>query len=222
MGREMLAGGCAGFCQIIITTPMELLKIQLQDAGRVAMKSAADGAKSTPVSATSIALNLLKTKGIVGLYKGTGATMLRDVSFSVIYFPLFARLNANLGAKKKRRQWRICFLDFICFWLFCWWICSSCGQSIRCNEDEVTITKCCQRRYDLQRCFRCFWKNNETRRSDCIFQRSSMPNDRHRSSFWNCPNCLLPGSSRMDAWSEKVTKIKYLEPVRRAFFSSLL
>lgn len=31
----MLAGGCAGFCQIIITTPMELLKIQLQDAGRV-------------------------------------------------------------------------------------------------------------------------------------------------------------------------------------------
>ena len=34
--REMLAGGCAGFCQIVITTPMELLKIQLQDAGRVA------------------------------------------------------------------------------------------------------------------------------------------------------------------------------------------
>lgn len=33
--REMLAGGSAGFCQIIITTPMELLKIQLQDAGRL-------------------------------------------------------------------------------------------------------------------------------------------------------------------------------------------
>ena len=35
LGREMLAGGSAGACQIIITTPMELLKIQLQDAGRV-------------------------------------------------------------------------------------------------------------------------------------------------------------------------------------------
>lgn len=35
--REMLAGGLAGACQIIITTPMELLKIQMQDAGRVAM-----------------------------------------------------------------------------------------------------------------------------------------------------------------------------------------
>ena len=31
----MIAGGSAGFCQIIITTPMELLKIQLQDAGRI-------------------------------------------------------------------------------------------------------------------------------------------------------------------------------------------
>lgn len=34
--REMIAGGSAGACQIVITTPMELLKIQMQDAGRVA------------------------------------------------------------------------------------------------------------------------------------------------------------------------------------------
>merc|ERR1719249_627821 len=31
--REMLAGGCAGLFQIAVTTPMELLKIQMQDAG---------------------------------------------------------------------------------------------------------------------------------------------------------------------------------------------
>ncbi len=37
--REMLAGACAGFCQIVITTPMELLKIQMQDAGRVAAQA---------------------------------------------------------------------------------------------------------------------------------------------------------------------------------------
>uniref|UniRef100_A0A131YX22 Glutamate carrier protein n=1 Tax=Rhipicephalus appendiculatus TaxID=34631 RepID=A0A131YX22_RHIAP len=35
--QEMLAGGGAGFCQIIVTTPMELLKIQLQDAGRTGL-----------------------------------------------------------------------------------------------------------------------------------------------------------------------------------------
>lgn len=35
MFKEMLAGCCAGMCQVIITTPMEMLKIQLQDAGRL-------------------------------------------------------------------------------------------------------------------------------------------------------------------------------------------
>ena len=33
-----VAGGMAGACQIIITTPMELLKIQQQDQGRTAGK----------------------------------------------------------------------------------------------------------------------------------------------------------------------------------------
>jgi len=35
--REMLSGAGAGMSQIIITTPMELLKIQLQDAGRTGL-----------------------------------------------------------------------------------------------------------------------------------------------------------------------------------------
>ncbi|MEQ2265111.1 hypothetical protein XENORESO_002403 [Xenotaenia resolanae] len=33
--KEMLAGCGAGTCQVIVTTPMEMLKIQLQDAGRL-------------------------------------------------------------------------------------------------------------------------------------------------------------------------------------------
>ena len=102
--QEMIAGGSAGFCQIIVTTPMELLKIQLQDAGRVSAKvSPAAGPTvggSAPLSATSIAMQLLRERGISGLYRGVGATMLRDVTFSVIYFPLFAHLNA-LGPKRK-------------------------------------------------------------------------------------------------------------------------
>lgn len=36
--REMMAGCGAGMCQVIITTPMEMLKIQLQDAGRLGEK----------------------------------------------------------------------------------------------------------------------------------------------------------------------------------------
>lgn len=100
MFRQMMAGGMAGFCQIIITTPMELLKIQMQDAGRVAAQAIAAGKQVVKTSASQLAWGLFKKHGIVGLYKGTGATMLRDVSFSVIYFPLFATLN-DLGPRKS-------------------------------------------------------------------------------------------------------------------------
>lgn len=98
--REMLAGGLAGACQIIVTTPMELLKIQMQDAGRVAMAAKEAGKAVPKVSAWSLTVDLLKKRGILGLYQGTGATALRDVTFSVIYFPLFARLN-DLGPKRE-------------------------------------------------------------------------------------------------------------------------
>jgi len=101
--REMLAGGTAGFCQIIVTTPMELLKLNLQDAGRVAAQAKAAGKSAADIpkiSATQITLDLLKTRGIAGLYKGHAATMLRDVSFSICYFPLFANIN-SLGPRKS-------------------------------------------------------------------------------------------------------------------------
>jgi len=101
--REMMAGGSAGMCQIIVTTPMELLKIQLQDAGRVAAQLKAQGQSTAhlpKISALSITKELLATKGIFGLYKGTKATMLRDVSFSMVYFPLFANLN-KLGPRRS-------------------------------------------------------------------------------------------------------------------------
>lgn len=110
--REMLAGGSAGFCQIIITTPMELLKIQMQDAGRVAALAKQEGRVVPKTSATQIALGLLKEKGILGLYKGIGATMLRDVSFSVVYFPLFARLN-QLGPRKKNNDEAVFWWSFL-------------------------------------------------------------------------------------------------------------
>ncbi|XP_043083847.1 mitochondrial glutamate carrier 1 [Puntigrus tetrazona] len=103
--REMLAGCGAGTCQVIVTTPMEMLKIQLQDAGRIAAQRKLMPQTVTPggpveVSPTAMQLTrqLLKEKGIAGLYKGLGATLLRDVPFSIIYFPLFANLN-NLGKR---------------------------------------------------------------------------------------------------------------------------
>uniref|UniRef100_A0A8C7RVF2 Mitochondrial glutamate carrier 2 n=1 Tax=Oncorhynchus mykiss TaxID=8022 RepID=A0A8C7RVF2_ONCMY len=92
--KEMLAGCGAGICQVVITTPMEMLKIQLQDAGRLAAQ------QRMAVSATQIARDLLHTQGIQGLYKGLGATLMRDVPFSMVYFPLFAHLN-RLGQPSR-------------------------------------------------------------------------------------------------------------------------
>ncbi|KAL7866849.1 hypothetical protein AOLI_G00146630 [Acnodon oligacanthus] len=99
--REMIAGCGAGICQVIVTTPMEMLKIQLQDAGRINAQrkligqAAAGGGAAGVRNLTGLQITkeLLRNQGISGLYRGLGATLLRDAPFSVIYFPLFANLN---------------------------------------------------------------------------------------------------------------------------------
>ncbi|XP_064447862.1 mitochondrial glutamate carrier 2 isoform X2 [Mirounga angustirostris] len=109
---EMLAGCGAGICQVVVTCPMEMLKIQLQDAGRLVHQGSASAHSSSRSyttgsasahkrpSASLIAWELLRTQGLAGLYKGLGATLLRDIPFSIIYFPLFANLN-NLGVTES-------------------------------------------------------------------------------------------------------------------------
>ncbi|KAI6241477.1 hypothetical protein M3Y99_00305300 [Aphelenchoides fujianensis] len=51
-------------------------------------------------SAMQLARQLVREKGIAGLYRGISPTMARDVTFSMIYFPLFAKLDA-LGPRKS-------------------------------------------------------------------------------------------------------------------------
>ncbi|KAH8361953.1 hypothetical protein KR200_012160, partial [Drosophila serrata] len=97
--RAGLAGGLAGLFQIVVTTPMELLKIQMQDSGRVAADARAAGKEVEKMTTLSLTKQLVRERGIFGLYKGVGATGVRDVTFSVIYFPLMAIIN-NQGPRK--------------------------------------------------------------------------------------------------------------------------
>ena len=77
---EMVAGGCGGASQVMFTNPLEIVKIRLQVAGEIA-----SGSK---VSAWGV----VKELGFFGLYKGSRACFLRDIPFSMIYFPAYAHL----------------------------------------------------------------------------------------------------------------------------------
>lgn len=50
------------------------------------------------MTATQLTMQLFRERGIAGLYRGTLPTMARDVTFSVIYFPLFATLDSMARA----------------------------------------------------------------------------------------------------------------------------
>jgi solute carrier family 25 aspartate/glutamate transporter 12/13 len=88
---EVLAGGCAGASQVIFTNPIEIVKIRLQVQGE-AMKFGV-APKST--------ITILKELGFRGLYKGAAACLLRDIPFSAIYFPCYAKCKEWLSDPVK-------------------------------------------------------------------------------------------------------------------------
>jgi len=84
---EFIAGGSAGGCQVIFTNPLEIVKIRLQVQGEAAK---AEGVKPKG------AVHIVKQLGLLGLYKGASACLLRDIPFSAIYFPAYSHLKKDL------------------------------------------------------------------------------------------------------------------------------
>ncbi|KAJ6000049.1 hypothetical protein N7481_000458 [Penicillium waksmanii] len=84
---EVLSGGTAGACQVVFTNPLEIVKIRLQVQGEIA--------KNVEGVPRRSALWIVKNLGLVGLYKGASACLLRDVPFSAIYFPTYAHLKSD-------------------------------------------------------------------------------------------------------------------------------
>jgi len=80
----------------VFTNPLEIVKIRLQVQGEVA--KTVDGAPKR--SAMWIVRNL----GLVGLYKGASACLLRDVPFSAIYFPTYNHLKKDLFGESQTKK----------------------------------------------------------------------------------------------------------------------
>ncbi|KAF8665365.1 hypothetical protein AX16_000384 [Volvariella volvacea WC 439] len=84
---ELFAGGAAGGCQVVFTNPLEIVKIRLQVQGEAAQAESA---------VRKGAVHIVRQLGILGLYKGASACLLRDIPFSAIYFPAYAHLKKDL------------------------------------------------------------------------------------------------------------------------------
>ncbi|KAK3940741.1 calcium-binding mitochondrial carrier protein [Diplogelasinospora grovesii] len=95
-GHEVIAGGAAGACQVVFTNPLEIVKIRLQVQGEVA--------KSVEGAPKRSAMWIVRNLGLVGLYKGASACLLRDVPFSAIYFPTYNHLKKDLFGESPTKK----------------------------------------------------------------------------------------------------------------------
>ncbi|KAI5070360.1 hypothetical protein GOP47_0014703 [Adiantum capillus-veneris] len=72
---EIIAGGGGGFSQVLVTNPMEIVKLRLQIQSKV----------TSPRGLWDI----IRELGLHGLYNGSGITMARDVPSSAIFFACY-------------------------------------------------------------------------------------------------------------------------------------
>ncbi|UNI19066.1 mitochondrial aspartate-glutamate transporter agc1 [Purpureocillium takamizusanense] len=95
-GAEVLAGASAGGCQVVFTNPLEIVKIRLQVQGEVA--------KTVEGTPKRSAMWIVRNLGLVGLYKGASACLLRDVPFSAIYFPTYSHLKKDFFGESATKK----------------------------------------------------------------------------------------------------------------------
>lgn len=97
--QELISGGMAGSCQVIFTNPLEIVKIRLQVQGEVA--------KTINSAPPRSAIWIIRNLGLVGLYKGVSACLLRDVPFSAIYFTGYNHLKRDYFGESQTQSLRI-------------------------------------------------------------------------------------------------------------------
>jgi len=84
--NQIAAGATAGACQCVVTSPMEMFKIAGQTG--IPLKTIWNERTAGRVGAIS---------KMQGVYTGFCATLLRDIPFSMIYFPAYAVVRAVMA-----------------------------------------------------------------------------------------------------------------------------
>eukprot|EP01018_Ginkgo_biloba_P007747 Gb_40754 [translate_table: standard] len=75
---EFIAGGGGGFSQVVVTNPMEIVKVRLQTQSK----------EGAPKNLWAV----VKELGLQGLYNGSGITLARDVPSSAVFFACYTLL----------------------------------------------------------------------------------------------------------------------------------
>lgn len=82
----------AGFCQVVATNPMEIVKIRMQMQALL------------PPAERQSTMEVVRGLGLRGMYQGTTATLSRDIPFSLIFFPLYANLKKAFADPKTKEN----------------------------------------------------------------------------------------------------------------------
>uniref|UniRef100_A0A7S1CAX8 Uncharacterized protein n=1 Tax=Bicosoecida sp. CB-2014 TaxID=1486930 RepID=A0A7S1CAX8_9STRA len=77
---EALSGALAGLCQVTATNPMEITKIRMQMQ------------MTLPVEKRVNTMGVVRQLGLRGMYHGAGMTLMRDIPYSILFFPGYAHL----------------------------------------------------------------------------------------------------------------------------------
>lgn len=84
---KCISGGFAGFMASFVLTPIELIKCQLQ------VKNLSTHTKVTSKLYSSVIKDVIRQSGVVGLWKGLGSTLLREINGTAIWFGTYEFLS---------------------------------------------------------------------------------------------------------------------------------